>query len=91
METRVLNYRIIIEPEKYSDGKLVYNAHCPSLGIADYADSVEEVLESIRDGIILAIESMAKEGLEIPKDNIDEQIVTSTKVSVPKNLGANFA
>lgn len=36
METKVLNYRIIIEPEKYPDGSQGYNAYCPSLGVADY-------------------------------------------------------
>jgi len=54
METKVLNYRVIIEPECYPDGGKVYNAHCPTLGIADYGDSVEEVLESIKEGILLA-------------------------------------
>lgn len=78
----VLSYRIIIEPETYPNGDKVYNAYCPTLGIADYGDSVEEVLESIRDGIFLAVDSIKKEKQEIPVDNIDEQIITSTKISV---------
>lgn len=45
MQTKVLNYRVIIEPETYPDGSKVYNAYCPTLGIADYGNSVEEVLE----------------------------------------------
>ena len=60
MQKTVLNYRIIIEPEKYDDGSLVYVAYCPTLGISDYGDTVEKVLTSIKDGIQLAVESLAK-------------------------------
>lgn len=54
MQTKVLNYRVIIEPENYSDGSKVYNAYCPTLSVADYGDSVEEALNSLKDGIELA-------------------------------------
>ena len=91
MDTKVLNYRVIIEPETYPDGSKVYNAYSPTLGIADYGNSVEEVLKSIKDGIELAIESLAKDGQEIPVDNIEEQIVTSTKVNLPAKLKLDFA
>ena len=36
MEKKILNYRIIIEKEKVSNGKYVYNASCPVLGLADF-------------------------------------------------------
>ncbi len=91
METKILNYRIIIEPEQNPDGSKVYNAYCPTLGIADYGDTVEDVLESIKDGIELAVENLAKEKQEIPLDNIEEQIVTSTKIKAPKNSKLSFA
>lgn len=52
MQTQILNYRIIIEPEKMGR-KTVFNAYCPTLGVADYGDSVEEVLKSIKDGMKL--------------------------------------
>ncbi len=83
METNVLNYRIIIEPEKYSDGSVVYVAYCPTLAISDYGDTVEEVLASIKDGIELAIESLVKEKKEVPTDAVANQIITSTQVKVP--------
>ena len=82
----MLNYRIIIEKEHYEDGSLVYVAYCPTLGISDYGDTVEEVLASIKDGIELAIESLEKEGNEIPVDHVEEQIVTSTKITVPLGI-----
>lgn len=81
MDKKVLDYRIIISPEKYDNGSTVYVAYCPSLGISDYGDSVEEVLSSIKAGIELAVESLAKEGKEIPMDAINEQIITSARIN----------
>lgn len=83
MEKKVLNYRIIIEPEKYPNGSKAYNAYCPTLGVADYGDSVEEVLKSIKDGIKLAIDHLIETKKEVPVDYLDEQIITSTKVDAP--------
>lgn len=91
MKTQVLNYRIIVEKEKYDDGSLVYVAYCPSLGISDYGDTVEDVLESIKDGIELAVESLAKEGQEIPVDHVEEQLITSAKITIPSNIKISLA
>lgn len=91
MEKKVLNYRIIIEPEKYPDGSAVYVAYCPTLGISDYGDTVESVLKSIQDGIELAIESLAKKKQDVPVDELEEQIITSTKVNIPSGLKISFA
>lgn len=82
MQAKVLNYRIIIEPEKQGK-KTVYNAYCPTLGVADYGDSIDEVLRSIKDGVELALECMAEEGKEIPVDNPEAQVVTTAQVKVP--------
>lgn len=84
MQTQVLNYRIIIEPEKQGK-KTVYNAYCPTLGISDYGDSIDEVLKSIKDGIELAIEYLTEEHQEVPVDNVKEQIVVTTHVYAPIN------
>ena len=83
MQTKVLNYRVIIEPENYPDGSRVFNAYCPTLGVTDYGNSVEEVLESIKDGISLAVESLAKEKADIPSDDLNSQIVTSAQIKLP--------
>lgn len=83
METRVTNYRIIIEPE-LQDGKKVYNAYCPTLSVADYGDSIEEALSSIHDGIELAIESLVEEGKDVPVDDITNQVIATTQVSIPQ-------
>lgn len=83
MEKKILNYRIIIEPEQYKDGSTVYVAYCPTLGISDYGDTIENVLKSIKDGIELAVESLTKEKKEIPIDHIEKQIITATQVNIP--------
>lgn len=82
MQRKVLNYRIIIEPEKQGKS-IVYNAFCPTLGVADYGDSIDSVLKSIKDGIELSIEVLRNEGKEIPVDNIEKQVVTTTEVDIP--------
>lgn len=88
METKVLNYRIIIEPEKYPDGSLVYNAYCPTLDLADYGDTIEQALASIKEAIELRLEVLRKEGEEIPVD-LPNGLVTHLSVEVPK--GARLA
>jgi len=83
MEKRVLNYRVIIEPEKMGK-KTVYNAYCPTLDVSDYGDSIEDVLKSIKDGIELAIECLRDEKKEIPQDNIENQFITAVSISAKK-------
>jgi predicted RNase H-like HicB family nuclease len=83
MDKIILDYRIIIETEKDEVGNTVYVAQCPTLGISDYGDSVDEVLKSIEDGIQLAVEFLAKEQKEIPTDKISSQIITSTQINYP--------
>ena len=86
MEKTILNYRVIIAPESYKDGSLVYVAHCPTLDVHDYGDSVEEVMASIKNGIELAIESLEAERETIPFDNIQDQIIATTQVEFPRKL-----
>lgn len=86
MEKTILNYRVIIEPESYKDGSTVYVAHCPTLDVHDYGDTVEEVLTSIKDGIELAVATLAKDKQEIPEDSIKNQIITATQIEYPHTL-----
>ena len=86
MDKKVLDYRVIIEPEKRENGETVFVAYCPTLGISDYGDTVEEVLSSMKDGIELAIEMMIKKKQVVPTDRLEEQIITSSRVFVPENF-----
>ena len=88
MQTKVLNYRIIIEPEKQGK-KTVYNAYCPTLGVADYGDSIDEVLKSIKDGIELALEYLVEQGQEISVDAPEKGVVATAQVKAPH--GAKFS
>ncbi len=90
MQKHILNYRIIIEPERYEDGSAVYNAYCPTLAISDYGDTIEKVLLSIKDGIILAIDTLKKEKKEVPVDNIEQQIITSINLSYNDDKTSTF-
>lgn len=87
MEKHVLNFRVIIEPEKMGN-KTVYNAYCPTLGIADYGQTIEEAIASMKEGIELAIECMKEEKKEVVGDNIDEQFITSIKIPTHHNTSA---
>ena len=88
MQAKVLNYRIIIEPEKQGK-RTVYNAYCPTLGVADYGDSIDEVLKSIKDGIKLALEYLVEEGQEIPVDTPETGVVATAQIKAP--AGAKIA
>ena len=61
VQTQVLNYRVIIEKEYYDDGTAVYSASCPTLGVFDYGNTIDEVLSSIKDGIEGAIEFLTEQ------------------------------
>ena len=81
MQKQVLNYRIIIEPEKMGK-KVVYNAYCDTLGLADYADSVDEAIKNIKSLIKFHIKCLLEGGIEVPTENAAEELITSTKVSI---------
>ncbi len=88
MEKTILNYRVIIEPDKRTGTNgPCFTAYCPKLGIADDGDTIEQALSSVQEGIKCYLEALIKDGQEVPPpDNIEEGLVTSTKVSLPKNI-----
>ena len=81
MQKKVLNYRIIIEPEKMGR-KTVYNAYCNTLGLADYGDSIDEAVKNIKSLIKFHIECLLEDGIEVPTENTEEELVASTKVFI---------
>jgi len=88
MQKKVLNYRIIIEPEKMGR-KTVYNAYCPTLGLADYAGSIDQAIKNIRSLIKFHIECLLKDGIDVPRENTFEELIMSTEVSI-ENSGQNY-
>lgn len=65
METKVLNYRIVITPEKHQR-KTVYNAYCPTLGVGDWGSSIDQAKKHIQGAIECYIESLIKDKEAIP-------------------------
>ncbi|MDA1316937.1 MAG: hypothetical protein O3B87_02835 [bacterium] len=83
MKTNVLNYRIIVSPdEQIGTGKPAFTAVCPTLGIADDGETVEEALKNIQTLISFHLESLQQEGKDIPIDRPDKEFVTNTQVEV---------
>lgn len=90
MEKKVLNYRIIIEKEKYEDGKPVYVAYCPTLGISDYGDSVEYAKQHMEEAIECHIEGLIKTGDGVPAPDAKDAYISQTEITVPKNIRLAF-
>ena len=83
METKVLNYRIIIEPDKQTGtNKPGFTALCPTLGVADDGDTVEKAIENIRQAIQAYVDSLIEDKLPIPVDQPEKDIVTTTQINV---------
>ena len=59
MKTKVLNYRIIVSPDKQTGtGKPGFTALCPTLGVADDGDTIDEAVVNIKNAIKLYVNSM---------------------------------
>lgn len=91
MDTKILNYRIIIEPdEQTGTGKPGYTAYSPTLGVADDGDTIDEALRNVRNAIKAYVDSLIEDKLPVPVDKPDDDIVTTTKISVNKKFELAF-
>lgn len=87
METKILNYRIIIEPdEQTGTGKLGFTAHCPTLGIADDGNTIEKALKNIKGAIDAYIDSLIEDNLPVPIDQPEKDIVTTAQIRVNRRF-----
>lgn len=83
METKALNYRIIVEPDKQTGtGKLGYTAFCPTLGVADDGKTIEQAIENVRNAIQVYVESLIADNLPVPLDQPEKDIVTTTFINI---------
>jgi len=87
MDTSVLNYRVIIEKDSYSDGRPCYMANCPTLGVVDYGDSIETALSNIREAMELTIQSLVDDKSIVPTDKIETMIA---HLSIKNTFGSNL-
>lgn len=88
MDTKILNYRVVIEPdERTGSDEPCYCAYCPTLGVADDGDTIDEALANIRGAIEAYVESLIMDGLEVP---VDKPVGVLTSIQIPlRDLAGN--
>lgn len=94
MDTKALNYRVIIEPDVYSgSGKPCYLAYAPALDVADNGDTIEEAITHITEAIRCRIEALMIDDVPVPspEDPGSTVVVTTAQVSIPKSYPFAFA
>ncbi len=78
MQTTILNYRIIVEPdERTGTNEPCYTAYCPTLGVADGGDTVE-----VRGAIEAYVECLVEDGCTVPVDKPEQSFITATQVTI---------
>ena len=87
MRTKILNYRIIVNPDTQTGtGKFGFTALCPTLGVADDGDTVEQALTNVKDAIQVYIDSLVEDNKTLPIDRPEHDIVTTTQVNAPHHF-----
>lgn len=87
MKTNVLNYRIIVSPDMQTGtGKPGYTALCPTLGVADDGDTVEEALANVKGAIKAYVDSLVEDKQFVPIDKPEYDIVTTTQIDAPEQF-----
>ncbi|KKU92046.1 MAG: hypothetical protein UY21_C0006G0013 [Microgenomates group bacterium GW2011_GWA1_48_10] len=83
MQTTLLNYRIIVEPDSQTGtGKLGYTAYAPTLGVADDGKTIEEAIKNVRGAIEAFVESLIVDGQPVPTDRVEQDLVATAQISV---------
>ncbi len=92
METKVLNYRILVEQEVLPrTKKTVFVAYCPKLGISDWGATIDEALVHIREAIECHIESLVKHHEAVPISDEETFMVATTSVRMPPSANVVYA
>ena len=87
MKTKILNYRVIVTPDTQTGtGKIGYTAFCPTLGVADDGDTIEEALRNIKGAIQTYVDSLVEDKEIVPVDQPQQDIVTTTQITAPPGL-----
>ena len=85
MQTDILNYHIIVKPDvETGTGKPGFTAYCPTLGVADGGDTVEEAISNVKEAIKAYVASLKADGASVPTDNPNQDILT--QVSLPQSF-----
>lgn len=86
MESRkkyALDYRVLVKPDKrLGSNKACFVVYCPTLGVVDDGNTVEEALDNIQKTIAFHLRCLQEEGKEVPVDKPSEELVTNTQVKL---------
>lgn len=64
-------FKVVIEDDKFEDGRPGFSAHCPSLeGAYTWGETKEEVLQNIREVVKMIVDEMLEEGRPIPPEAV---------------------
>lgn len=78
MEQKILNYIVVLEPDtRTGTNEPCYSVFCPSLGLSDSGDTIEEAIENMKKLIVFHLESLHNEQ-ELAPAAIDKQPIIST-------------
>ena len=89
--SKFLDYRIIIKADKrLGSNDPCYVANCPTLGIADDGDTIEEAIVNIQKTIRFHLDCLKEEGHEIPVDQPQKELVTNARIDITTNNNLHF-
>jgi len=87
MQTNVLHYRIIVTPDKQTGtGKAGYTALCPTLGVADDGDTIDEAIQHVKGAIQVYVDSLVEDKQPVPVDDPGRDVVTTTQINAPPSF-----
>lgn len=87
MQTKILNYRVIVTPDKQTGtGKAGFTAFCPTLGVADDGDTIEDALANLKGAIQAYVDSLIQDNESVPTDQPERDIVTTMQIITSQNF-----
>lgn len=83
MKQQILNYTVIIKPDRRTGtNEPCYSVSCPTLGLADDGNTIEEALRNMKAMIKFDIECLTEEGEEVPLPDHPESMISMASVSI---------
>lgn len=84
MEKKILNYFVVLEPDtRTGTHESCYAVYCPSLGLTDSGDTIEDALGNIKKLIEFHLESLKKEHEPFPVEQTAKSMVATVQVALP--------
>lgn len=87
MKKEILNYRVIVSPDvQTGTGKSGFTALCPTLGVADGGDTIENALKNVKGAINTYVKSLIEDKEIVPTDNPVKDFITTTQIEISNSL-----